>query len=138
CPGDGSREGGREVQEEGCVRDVRLRDRDARGQAGAGRLDLTLPVPIPAHGDRVPALVHPAERLMAVQYGSRLKRSLTFHLPLTVMVVATLFPFYWMVVTSIRPDVELYNVKMNPFFTLHPTFKHFLDLFELTLFPRWA
>src|SRR5437867_117060 len=27
---------------------------------------------------------------------------------------------------------------MNPFFTLHPTFKHFLDLFELTMFPRWA
>jgi multiple sugar transport system permease protein len=54
------------------------------------------------------------------------------------MVGATLFPFYWMVVTSIRPDVELYNVKMNPFFTLHPTFKHFEDLFELTYFLRWA
>ena len=75
---------------------------------------------------------------MAVRYGSPLKRAVTFYIPLTLMVGATLFPFYWMVITSIRPDVELYNVKMNPFFTLHPTFKHFLDLFELTMFPRWA
>src|SRR5256885_1364388 len=75
---------------------------------------------------------------MAVRYGSPLKRAFTFHIPLALMVGATLFPFYWMVVTSIRPDVELYNVKMNPFFTLHPTFKHFEDLFELTYFLRWA
>ena len=26
----------------------------------------------------------------------------------------------------------------NPFFTLHPTIKHFQDLFELTMFARWA
>src|SRR5438552_13526645 len=54
------------------------------------------------------------------------------------MVGATLFPFYWMVITSVRPDVELYNVKANPFFTLHPTLDHFYYLFELTMFPRWA
>ena len=75
---------------------------------------------------------------MAVRYGSPLKRAATFNIPLALMVGATLFPFYWMVITSIRPDVELYNVKMNPFFTLHPTLKHFEDLFELTMFVRWA
>src|SRR3989442_723009 len=75
---------------------------------------------------------------MAVRYGSPLKRALTFHIPLALLVGATLFPFYWMVITSIRPDVELYSVKMNPFFTLHPTLKHFEDLFELTYFLRWA
>src|SRR2546422_849032 len=63
---------------------------------------------------------------MAVRYGSPLKRAFTFHIPLALMVGATLFPFYWMVVTSIRPDVELYNVKMNPFFTLIPTYPTFL------------
>src|SRR2546428_13000107 len=42
-----------------------------------------------------------------------------------------------MVITSVRPDVELYNVKMNPFFTLHPTLNPFYYLFELTMFPRW-
>ena len=75
---------------------------------------------------------------MAVRYGSPLRRAVTFHAPLAILVGATLFPFYWMVVTSIRPDSELYNVQSNPFFTLKPTIKHFLDLFELTMFARWA
>src|SRR3989475_2181 len=76
--------------------------------------------------------------MAAPRYGSPIKRAVTFYIPLTVMVGATLFPFYWMVITSVRPDVELYNVKMNPFFTLHPTLTHFYYLFELTMFPRWA
>src|SRR5437773_11652576 len=76
--------------------------------------------------------------MAAPRYGSPLKRAVTFYMPLTVMVGTTLFPFYWMVITSVRPDVELYNVKMNPFFTLHPTLTHFYYLFELTMFPRWA
>src|SRR5205814_1509040 len=75
---------------------------------------------------------------MAVRSRSSLKRAVTFHIPLALLVGATLFPFYWMVITSVRPDVELYNVKMNPFFTLHPTLTHFYYLFELTMFPRWA
>ena len=76
--------------------------------------------------------------MAAPRYGSPLKRAVTFYIPLVLMVGMTLFPFYWMVITSIRPDSELYNVRMNPFFTLHPTFKHFQDLFELTMFARWA
>ena len=75
---------------------------------------------------------------MAVRYGSPLKRAVTFHVPLGLLVGATLFPFYWMVITSIRPDKELYNVEMNPFFTLQPTLEHFQNLFALTMFARWA
>jgi hypothetical protein len=33
---------------------------------------------------------------MAVRYGSPLKRAVTFHIPLALLVGATLFPFYWM------------------------------------------
>ena len=69
--------------------------------------------------------------MAAPRYGGRLKRAVTFHAPLTLMVGVTLFPFYWMVITSIRPDAELYNVESNPFFTLHPTIKHFQELFAL-------
>src|SRR5438445_13829178 len=76
--------------------------------------------------------------MAAPRYGSPIKRAATFYIPLTVMVGATRFPFYWMVITSVRPDVELYNVKANPFFTLHPTLDHFYYLFELTMLPRWA
>ena len=75
---------------------------------------------------------------MAVRYGGPLKRAVTFQIPLVLMVGVTLFPFYWMVITSIRPDLELYNVRANPFFTLHPTLAHFQYLFDLTMFPRWA
>ena len=75
---------------------------------------------------------------MAVRGGGPLRRALLFHIPLTVIVVATLFPFYWMVVTSIRPDPELYNVRINPFITYHPTLAHFRDLFARTMFFRWA
>ena len=75
---------------------------------------------------------------MAVRGGGPLRRALMFQIPLTVIVVATLFPFYWMVVTSIRPDPELYNVRINPFITYHPTLAHFRDLFARTMFGRWA
>ena len=67
---------------------------------------------------------------MAVRAGGPLRRALIFHIPLAVIVVATLFPFYWMAVTAIRPDTELYSVKVNPFFTFHPTLNHFRDLFD--------
>src|SRR5215471_16368278 len=75
---------------------------------------------------------------MAVRYGGPFKRALTFHVPLLVLLSATLFPFYWMLVTSIRPDRELYSVQANPFYTLRPTLQHFHDLFELTMFSQWA
>src|SRR5262249_40195182 len=101
----------RTVQQHPRLRDLRLRDRHAGGQARARRLDLAFPLPVPPRGHRVPALVHPAERLtMAVRYGGPLKRAVTFQIPLVLMVGVTLFPFYWMVITSIRPDPELYNV----------------------------
>jgi multiple sugar transport system permease protein len=29
-----------------------------------------------------------------------------FYIPLTLFVVGTLFPFYWMLVTAFRPDAE--------------------------------
>jgi len=29
-----------------------------------------------------------------------------FYIPLTIFVIGTLFPFYWMLITAIRPDSE--------------------------------
>ena len=52
-----------------------------------------------------------------------------------------LFPFYWMMITSLRPDGELYrpwnSVNYNPFWTWKPTWDHFRYLFEETLFASW-
>src|SRR5215813_9435634 len=69
------------------------------------------------------------------------KRWVYFYIPLTVFVIGTLFPFYWMLITAIRPDSELYRswraVNNAPFWTLHPTIEHFKDLFAKTSFPHW-
>jgi multiple sugar transport system permease protein len=69
------------------------------------------------------------------------KRWVYFYIPLTVFVIGTLFPFYWMLITAIRPDAELYRswraVNNAPFWTLHPTIEHFRDLMAKTTFPIW-
>ena len=69
------------------------------------------------------------------------KRWVYFYIPLTLFVIGTLFPFYWMLITAIRPDSELYRswraANNAPFWTLHPTFEHFVDLFAKTTFPHW-
>jgi hypothetical protein len=66
----------RPVQQHPRVRDVRLRDRDARGEAGAAGIHLAHPLPLPAGGHRASALVHPAERVtMAVRGGGMGHRS---------------------------------------------------------------
>jgi len=69
------------------------------------------------------------------------KRWVYFYIPLTIFVIGTLFPFYWMLITAVRPDSELYRswraVNNAPFWTLHPTLEHFQDLFAKTNFPRW-
>src|SRR5215471_2054274 len=71
----------------------------------------------------------------------RWKKWVYFYIPLTVFVIGTLFPFYWMLVTAIRPDAELYRswraANNAPFWTLQPTLEHFRDLMAKTTFPHW-
>ena len=75
---------------------------------------------------------------MAALRESFRKRLFAFHLPLFLVLFFTLFPFYWMFITSIRPDQELYNTRISPFWTFRPTLAHFRYLFQNTLFPQWA
>jgi multiple sugar transport system permease protein len=67
-----------------------------------------------------------------------LERILLFHLPLWFFLIITLFPFLWMFITSIKPNAELYNVRMNPLYVLHPTLEHFRYLLRETIFLTWA
>jgi len=64
-----------------------------------------------------------------------------FYIPLTLFVVVTLFPFYWMLVTTVRPDGELYrpwnHPLYSPFWTSNPTLDHVKNLVQETLFNRW-
>ncbi len=78
---------------------------------------------------------------MAMVTGSRWRRWLGLYLPLGAFVLVTLFPFYYMAVTSLRPDREMYipwnRPNFAPFWTLQPTLAHFTLLFRQTLFLRW-
>ena len=78
---------------------------------------------------------------MAAVTGAWWKRWVFLYLPLGAFVIVTLFPFYYMAVTSIRPDREMYipwnRPNFAPFWTLQPTLEHFALLFRETLFARW-
>ena len=73
--------------------------------------------------------------------GAKWRRWVYFYIPLSAFILWLLFPFYWMLVTSVRPDRELYRPWMapnyTPFWTTHPTMVHIMDLLTQTLFIRW-
>ena len=58
-------------------------------------------------------------------------------LGLIFFIVILLFPFYFMIVTSFKPNEELYNLKLNPLTLRSITLDHFTYLFEQTRFPLW-
>ncbi len=66
------------------------------------------------------------------------RRLLVFYIPLFLFVFVMLFPFAWMLITSIKPDAELYNPRISPFIVREPTLEHWESLFGTTLFVRWA
>jgi multiple sugar transport system permease protein len=73
--------------------------------------------------------------------GARWRRWVFFNAPLGLFVFTLLFPFYWMMVTTVRPDSELYRPWMAPnyapFWTSNPTLVHIKYLLEETLFSTW-
>jgi multiple sugar transport system permease protein len=86
-------------------------------------------VPVAAHGDE-------SEGMSYLE--SLPRRVVTLYLPLFVILVVLLFPFYWMALTSIKPDEQLIDMnKYNPFWVVHPTFKHISKLLFETQYPRW-
>jgi multiple sugar transport system permease protein len=66
------------------------------------------------------------------------RRAVTIYLPLVVFLIVLLFPFYWMAITSVKPDGELLSRQGNPFWVIAPTLEHFHKLLFETSFPEWA
>ena len=66
-----------------------------------------------------------------------MKRILSIWLPLLAFALCLLFPFYWMVLTSIKPNDELVSVAANPFWVSRPTLDHVRYLLSATSYPRW-
>ncbi len=66
------------------------------------------------------------------------RRLIVFYIPMFMFLAAMLFPFYWMTVTSVKADAELYNAKAIPFLVFDFTLDHWIYLFRETLYIRWA
>ena len=65
-------------------------------------------------------------------------QEISFYGAVALFVVMTAFPFYWMLITSLKSNPDLYNVTNIPFwFNEAPTLEHFHYLFEQTQFTRW-
>jgi len=59
---------------------------------------------------------------------SRLQHAVRVWLPVGFFLLLALFPFYWMAITSVKPNAELYNKNMLPLLVRNPTLKHYIDL----------
>ena len=64
-------------------------------------------------------------------------RWVTVFIPLGIFVFVLLFPFYWMVITSVKPNNELLSRDGNPFWVIQPTLEHFHKLLFKTAYPEW-
>jgi multiple sugar transport system permease protein len=65
-------------------------------------------------------------------------RALRLWLPLGFFLIFALFPFYWMAITSLKPNQELYNPQLMPLIVRHPTLQHYVDLLSETDFLLWT
>jgi multiple sugar transport system permease protein len=66
------------------------------------------------------------------------RRLVTIYLPLSIIIVILLFPFYWMALTSVKPDNQLLDMETySPFWVWHPTLKHFHKLLFESYYPHW-
>src|ERR1044072_8722019 len=66
------------------------------------------------------------------------RRLVTLYLPLGIILLVLLFPFYWMGLTAVKPDEQLIDMdRFNPFWTTAPTLKHINKLLFESAYPRW-
>ena len=66
------------------------------------------------------------------------RRLVTVYLPLSIIMIVLLFPFYWMALSAVKPDAQLIDLNTyNPFWTWNPTFKHIHKLLFESYYPLW-
>ncbi|MGE5253831.1 MAG: carbohydrate ABC transporter permease [Planctomycetaceae bacterium] len=66
------------------------------------------------------------------------QRALNIYLPLAAFIIFLLFPFYWMIIVSLKPTPDLFHMNFNPFWIQHFTLENYLYLFQNTDFPQWV
>jgi multiple sugar transport system permease protein len=82
-----------------------------------------------------PVRLRRARHQVGDRFGSRLLR---VYIPVAIFTFITLFPFYWMAITSIKSNSELLDHTKNPLFVLQPGLQNYADLFLKTNFIRWT
>ena len=65
------------------------------------------------------------------------RRVVTLYVPLGAFLFVLLFPFYWMAITSFKPNKELLSRDGNPFWIIEPTLAHVNKLLFQTAYPQW-
>ena len=65
------------------------------------------------------------------------RRVVTVYVPLGAFLLVLLFPFYWMVITTFKPNEELLSHEGNPFWVKNPTLAHIKKLLFDTAYPDW-
>jgi multiple sugar transport system permease protein len=65
-------------------------------------------------------------------------RWVRIYIPVAIFCVVTLFPFYWMLVTSFKSPSELFDFNQSPLFVRQPTLYHYEQLLFHTNFGHWA
>ena len=73
-----------------------------------------------------------------IRHGGSNSRIPSLWLPLGFFLLMALGPFYWMLITSLKPNAELYNTRIMPLVVHHPTLKHYIDLLTETSFLTWT
>ena len=70
--------------------------------------------------------------------GWLIDRALSVYLPLLLVLFFLLAPFYWMTITALKPNSELYDGAISPLVVYAPTIEHFEYLFTRTDFIVWT
>ncbi len=78
------------------------------------------------------------ERQGVINWDSKFRRFITLYLPLSLFIIVLLFPFYWMTLTTLKPNEELFDYKrFNPFWVKSPTLENIRKLLFETDYPQW-
>jgi multiple sugar transport system permease protein len=70
--------------------------------------------------------------------GTLRTRAAIMYLPLLGYLIFLLFPFYWMIITSFKRDVDIFVLDYNPFWIENFTLDNYGFLFSSTSFPEWV
>jgi len=86
---------------------------------------------------QVPAIPETTDSQGMKYLESTRRRVVTLYLPLAAFLFVLLFPFYWMAITTFKPNEELLSHQGNPFWVVNPTLAHIKKLLFDTAYPDW-